>query len=62
MPAGVAVLDKEADVAEADVGDEQTDAESPPRRHSTPEPGTAAERAAARRARLRGESDGKEER
>ena len=33
------------------------EADDPPRRRSTPEPGTAAERAAARRAKMRAEQD-----
>ncbi len=40
-------------------GNEPTDTPPPaPRRRTTPEPGSAAERAAARRARLRGKTDG----
>jgi preprotein translocase subunit SecD len=66
--APVAVLDRED--AEEDVTDDELLAETDEavdtghpvgtddeRRHTTPEPGTAAERAAARRARLRGKTD-----
>jgi preprotein translocase subunit SecD len=67
----VAVLDE---TDEADEGVEEAAAAAPaprpesateadhPRRHTTPEPGTAAERAAARRARMREQGDGKEKR
>jgi preprotein translocase subunit SecD len=56
-PGSVVVLDKET---ETDGGPEPAEDEEPrERRHTTPEPGTAAERAAARRARLREQSDGK---
>jgi hypothetical protein len=53
-----------ADDADA-VVDESGEAESPPepRRRTTPQAGTAAERAAARRARMREQGDdGKEQR
>jgi preprotein translocase subunit SecD len=59
-PAGVALLEK--DVAEPDVdAPEPVDLDEPedrPRRRTAPQAGTAAERAAARRARLRGSADG----
>jgi preprotein translocase subunit SecD len=64
--AAVAVLDEEESDTEAE--DEPADIEQrsaePPgdRRHTAPEPGTAAERAARRRARLREQSDGEENR
>jgi preprotein translocase subunit SecD len=53
----VAVLDQEAEAPESEEP-------QPPRerRHTTPEAGTAAERAAARRARMREQGRGKEER
>jgi preprotein translocase subunit SecD len=57
-PGTVAVLDGEDAPEEFD--DEPTAADpSEPRRHTTPAAGTAAERAAARRARMRDENDGK---
>jgi preprotein translocase subunit SecD len=61
----VAVLDEEdtsADVEGESVDDAGETADEPPgeRRHATPEPGTAAERAARRRARMREQSDGEE--
>jgi preprotein translocase subunit SecD len=60
-PGAVAVLDDEG--ATEDVDDEPTATEpAEPRRHTTPAAGTAAERAAARRARLREQNDdGKEQ-
>jgi preprotein translocase subunit SecD len=64
---GVAVLDEEADdtdtsAADEDIAvtdDEPDDADTPdqPRRRTTPQAGTAAERAAARRARMREQGD-----
>lgn len=50
--AAVAVLDDEESADEPAPGEGLTEAE---RRHTTPQPGTAAERAAARRARMRSE-------
>jgi preprotein translocase subunit SecD len=67
-PASVAVLDKEEDVLDEvdDAPDSERQPEpsaddTRPRRRSAPETGTAAERAAARRARMRNEADGKGE-
>jgi hypothetical protein len=65
-PAAVAVLDEEQAEAPVDDGRHVGDAEAPEpppseRRHTTPEPGTAAERAARRRARMREQGDGKEQ-
>jgi preprotein translocase subunit SecD len=63
-PGAVAVLDDERDDDERDDDEpaEELDAdESRPRRRTAPEPGTAAERAAARRARMREQDDGKGE-
>jgi preprotein translocase subunit SecD len=51
----VAVLEAEEDT-EPEPPPEPDEAR--PRRHTSPEPGTAAERAAARRARLRGDDSG----
>jgi preprotein translocase subunit SecD len=64
-PGAVAVLDgddaDETDVAAgpagADDGTEDLDDETRPRRHTTPQAGSAAERAAARRARMREQND-----
>jgi preprotein translocase subunit SecD len=60
--AAVAVLEAEEDEAPDAVAVDAEPDEGQPRRRATPEPGTAAERAAARRARMRGEGDGKGER
>jgi preprotein translocase subunit SecD len=67
--AAVAVLDAEPETAEAESAPDQPPADEPPtgepppeRRKTTPEPGSAAERAAARRARMREQGDGKEQR
>jgi preprotein translocase subunit SecD len=51
------------DAADQDEPEPMTDDETPdqPRRKTTPEPGSAAERAAARRARMRAEQDEKGE-
>jgi preprotein translocase subunit SecD len=58
--AAVAVLDREdeAEPVDEDEPGQESDVEDRPRRRTDPEPGTAAERAAARRARLREQSDG----
>ena len=48
-------VDESADVDEAD---DAADADDQPRRRVAPEPGSAAERAAARRARMRDKKDG----
>jgi preprotein translocase subunit SecD len=64
-PAGatVAVAEPETDVAEPETGDDAPTTPEPapdgdqPRRRTTPAPGTAAERAAARRARMREQRD-----
>ena len=72
-PESVAVLDEEDELTETTepdenveaTTDESDDAESPsqPRRRTTPQSGSAAERAAARRARMREQGDdGKEQR
>jgi preprotein translocase subunit SecD len=62
----IAVLDKVEDDIEVDVADEPDDEpeagvadDEQPRRRTTPQAGTAAERAAARRARMREQADGK---
>jgi preprotein translocase subunit SecD len=57
----VAVLDEE-EVEQDAPTTEQPAATGPPRPRVEPEPGTAAERAAARRARMREQGDGKEKR
>ncbi len=64
-PAAVAVLEEEAESATGESApDDADEAAGAPeeRRRATPEPGTAAERAAARRARMREQGDGKGER
>jgi preprotein translocase subunit SecD len=63
-PAAVAVLDDEEDVRDAGAEDvvaleSEAEGESRPRRRTSPESGSAAERAAARRARMRDQSGGK---
>jgi preprotein translocase subunit SecD len=52
--------DQSSTTAEADEPEEPAGAQ--PRRHTTPAPGSAAERAAARRARMRARGDGKGQR
>jgi preprotein translocase subunit SecD len=68
-PAAVAVLDDDQpvsdadlpDLDEADLADGVSDEDARPRRRTSPQAGSAAERAAARRARMRDQSGEKEE-